>query len=108
MKRRSVWPPTTSASSTSTCGSAAARRASISACKLLINPPSDNKKAGERPLSDLHRRARRAQRKLWGDDSTVHPVAALEESLQDRVRGGLQASRDAAAQAAARRSEWSR
>src|SRR3954454_22276286 len=56
MKTRSVSLPTTSASSTSTCGSAAARRLSTSACKLLIHPPSDNKKAGERPLSNLRRR----------------------------------------------------
>src|SRR5215207_1709989 len=56
MKRRSVWSPTTSARSTSTSGAASARRASMSACGLLILSSfltiPDNKKAGERPLSN--------------------------------------------------------
>src|SRR3954447_12976701 len=81
MKRRSVSAPTTSASSTSTCGSAVARRASISACKLLIFPPfmTTKKRASARfgpaPAQGP------ALRSCGEEDSTVDPREAIESAL---------------------------
>src|SRR3954464_6982303 len=60
MKRRTRSPPTTSASRTSTSGSASARRASISAWILLITPPLPIKKRALRPLPKVAFRPRKA------------------------------------------------
>src|ERR687893_1652459 len=55
MNRRTVEPPTTSASRTSTSGSLAASRASISVWMVRnLNLLTATKKAGDRPLSVRH------------------------------------------------------
>src|SRR3954465_1551092 len=81
MKTRSVSRPTTSASSTPPCGSAAARRLSTSACKLLIHPSFRQQKSGRAPAFGPASANRRPNESCEGEDSTVDPGKAVEKAL---------------------------
>src|SRR4051794_31413530 len=84
MNTRSVSRPTTSASSTSTCGSAAARRLSTSACKLLIHPSFRQQKSGRAPAFYPAPANRRPNESCEAEDSTVDLGGAVEEALAFR------------------------
>ena len=82
MNRRSVWPPSTSASSTSTSGSLAASRASISVGWCSLKSPLGNKKSGRAPTSGPAT-GPKPVRKLYTEDSTAYranpPLSAGRE-----------------------------
>src|SRR5438067_8125635 len=87
MKTRSVLPPTTSASSTSTSGSADARRDSICGCIGVIDVLPLRKKSGPAPTLGTASDARAPARKLLLENSTGAPAPGeVEGPMQKRSR----------------------
>src|SRR3954470_15766779 len=89
MKRRTRPPPTTSASSTSTLGSASESRASISAWIALMSPPP-HEKSGRRPLSENNGRRPRKLCSLYSTGLRVRLCRAAADAPTDErsVSGG--------------------
>src|SRR2546430_11589275 len=85
MKTRSVLPPTTSASSTSTSGSADARRDSICGCIGVIDVLPLRKKSGPAPTLGAASDARAPARKLLLENSIGAPAPGeLEGPMRER------------------------
>src|SRR4051794_8803178 len=75
--------PTTSASRTSTSGSLCASCVSISAWMLLISPPFQQKKAGERPLSVLPPLHGKRGESCANENSTGMDFRPIEEAVSE-------------------------
>src|SRR3954471_24326285 len=91
MKRRSVLPPTTSASSTSTSGSTTASRSSMSDWILLIDSLLKRKEVGQCPLPRRPRPRRPAYRKLQDEDSTgMSELQRATAAIVDRYLAALE------------------